>query len=71
MARRTLTKTVDGETEDLPDCSVELGETAPEGKGSFYVKSAKAYGVTVREAGDAARAEFDRQKALGGYGGAK
>ena len=55
MARRTLTKTVDGETEDLPDCSVEVGESA---KGEFSIKSVKAYGATVLEAGNAALAEF-------------
>ena len=46
--------------------SVEVGETAPEGKGQPYVKSAKAYHVDPNTAADLAVAAFQRAKlALG------
>ena len=50
--------TVGSESEAL--CSVEVGETAPEGKGQVYAKSCKAYGFTVEDAGRTAMAELTR-----------
>ena len=63
MARRTVSRTVDGEVEDAPLCSVELGESA---KGEFSIRAVKAYGLTVQEAGEAALTEFKRLKAREG-----
>lgn len=42
--------------------SVEVGESAPEGKGQPYVKSAKAYAVDPAQAADQAVAAFRRAK---------
>lgn len=42
--------------------SVELGETAPDGKGAPYVKSVKAYANNVADAGAAAMAELNRER---------
>ena len=56
-------------TETAALCSVELGETAPEGKGKPYVKSVHVYGYTVEEAGRAAAQELARLRAGYGRGG--
>ncbi len=45
-------------------CSVELGETAPEGKGKAYIKSVKAYGMDTIEAGEEAYHELLRLRAM-------
>ena len=54
----TGSKSTSAESEAL--CSVEVGETAPEGKGQVYAKSCKAYGFTVEDAGRTAMAELTR-----------
>ena len=60
---RRLELTEKGEVETDSLSSVELGESAPDGKGMAYIKSAKAYGFTIEDAGKAALAEFRRLQA--------